>query len=255
LLIEESGRWSDLQWAVQYHDRAMFYGPPGTGKSRLAVTTALSSAGTYNRTTITDETCWAEIRGSRFADGTFIPGIAVESWLQGVPFIVDEIDNAGGDTVPGLHMIADSPDMASMAVPGLGTITPAEGFRFFATSNMSPDTMPEALMDRFSLKAFVPKPDPLVLMRLPKTIRAAAGFSLFSDSPAKSLQGLTTRFWVNMGGAMDRYGLNVSDAAKAMLAGNRDGLTSKALVRAINVADAKDSLEAEAAAIADAIED
>ncbi len=110
-------------------------------------------------------------------------------------------------------------------------------------------------MDRFSLKAFVPKPDPLVLMRLPKPIRAGAGFSLFSASPVRALQGLSTRFWVEMGALMDRHGLNVSDACRAMLAGNRNDLTSRSLVRALNMADSKAEIAEEAEALAEAIED
>lgn len=205
--------WEDVYNVITYARRALFYGRPGSGKSRVSSVHELNGR-SLERSTITPETCWPEIRGF-WAMGKngmdWMNGPGIRAWLNGSRWVVDEIDQAGGDTVPGLHMLLDDSAVARLTLPNGETVRPAESFQCFATTNADPRSLPEALADRFVIKREVNHPDPRILLSLPRVLRPAAAYSLYSPDGATELKAMTSRAWVELGTIMDRHGLNVRD--------------------------------------------
>ena len=208
--------WNDAYNVIRYADRALFAGPPGTGK-----TTASSKHGPRNgqgleRFCITSETTNGQIWGGYMPTEKGLEykhSWCARAWLNGSCAVVDEIDQAGGDTIPGLHAWLDDLNVAKMTLATGDVISPKEGFRCFATTN-HPESVPEALSDRFVIKRTILVPDPRILFSLPRAIRPAAGYSLYGQNTDKALSKLKTRAWVEIGRLMDRHGLSTGDAVK-----------------------------------------
>lgn len=212
--------WQDIYKVIKYAKRVLLYGPPGTGKSRACSVVGMEGR-PLERTAITYETCWPELRGGPWGPNmSYLDGPAVRAWRIGARWVVDEFDQAGGDTIPGLHMIADDADVARLTLPHGETIRPHENFQFFATTNQDPKSLPEALQDRFVLKRLVPCADPVFLNTLPESLRVAAAYSLYSQNGsanATANKGLTTRSWVELGRLMTQHDLSMDDACGVLL--------------------------------------
>ena len=236
-----SDLWADAYNAIRYASRLLMYGPPGTGKSSAAIGYAVEGR-PVERSFITDQTCWPEVRG-HYIDGpsgtVYIHGPAIRAWLAGARYIVDEIDQAGGDCIPGLHGVADDAQVARITLPNGETVTPARGFQFIATTNQDPKSLPDALCDRFVIKKFIPHPDPQMLMSLPAAIQVAAAFALYSSNDDLKLKSLTSRAWVEMGRLMTTHGFDVENVTRLMF-----GKGGAAIARAINLAASKVSMQA-----------
>lgn len=202
-LREASKSWDDIYHTIKYAARALFYGPPGTGKSRACSIVGMNGRN-LERTAITAETCWPEIRGHWLPGQNgmeYWHGPGVRAWTTpNTRWVVDEIDQAGGDTVPGLHMLADDRDVARLTLPTGETVVPDENFQFFATTNADPVSLPEALRDRFVVKREVLHSDPVMLDCLPGKLRVAAAYSLYSAE--KAFSGITSRGWIELGRLM-----------------------------------------------------
>lgn len=235
---EASAVWADLYKCIEYGTRLLMYGPPGTGKSSAASKHKLNASTPLERLTITMETCWPEVRGSYGLgkDGmVWMDGPGIRAWRQGSRLVIDEIDEAGGDTVPGLHMLLDDSAVARMTLPNGETVTPHENFHCFATTNQDPRALGEALADRFVVKRFVQFPNPTLLFSLPKEIRASAAYALFGNKSGTAYAGMTSRSWVEIGRLMDRRGCDLSTAVD-IVAGMKN---AKGLKAAITIAHKK----------------
>lgn len=247
---EAIAQWNDAYNVIRYADRALFAGPPGTGK-----TTASSKHGPRNgqsleRFCITYETTNGQIWGGYMPTDKGLEykhSWCARAWINGSCAVVDEIDQAGGDTIPGLHAWLDDLAVARMTLATGETITPKDGFRCFATTN-HPESIPEALADRFVIKREILFPDPRILFSLPRAVRPAASYALYSNNVEKSLAKLRTRSWVEIGRLMDRHGLGTRDAV-AIVAGPK---LAKDVALAIEVAASKVETAAKAEAKAQA---
>jgi len=209
-----SSLWDDIENCIKYAIRLLLWGPPGTGKSSIGSLHGLNGR-PLERLAITAETCWPELRGhygiGKGQEGmVWLDGPCTRSWRTGARCVIDEINEAGGDTIPGLHMFCDDSAVARMTLPTGEVIRPADGFQVIATMNTLPNALPEALCDRFVIKREVPKPNPRILFRLPTCLRPAAAHSLFGDNP--QVIKMTSRSWVELGRLMDLHGHNVRDA-------------------------------------------
>lgn len=234
-LKEASKLWDDIYHTIAHAKRALFYGPPGTGKSRACSVVGMDGMN-LERTSITPETCWPEIRG-HYGLGpsgmTWLDGPGVRAWRNpSTRWVVDEIDQAGGDTIPGLHMLADDVAVARLTLPNGETVVPDANFQFFATTNADPLSLPEALLDRFVVRREVPVSDPVMLNCLPDKLRPAAAYGLFAAQ--KEFIRLTSRSWIELGRLMSK-GLDTVAAARVMY-GEKN---AKDLAAAIDVAAAK----------------
>ena len=235
-LRDASKQWDDIYHTIKYAARALFYGPPGTGKSRACSIVGMDGR-TLERSSITPETCWPEVRG-HYGLGpngmTWLDGPGIRAWRKGSRWVVDELDQAGGDTVPGLHMLADDREVARLTLPTGETVTPDENFQFFATTNADPLSLPEALRDRFVVKRQVMHSDPVMLDCLPARLRVAAAYSLYSAE--RAFHGLSSRGWIELARLMKiNPDLDLAGACRVMF-GEAKG---KDLANAIEVAALK----------------
>jgi len=217
-LKQATDLWRDIYNVIRYAPKALLWGPAGTHKSTACATHDLGIS-SLERFSISPETSWPELRG-HWLDGPhgyqFWQGPCVRSWLNGSRAVVDEIDQAGGDTIAGLHMWLDDIEIASMTLPTGETVKPKEGFRCFATSNHDPKTaLPEALADRFVIKRFVSHPNPVMLASFVPELRVAAAYSLYSSESGRV--ALTTRGWCQVNRFMRKDGLDAKQAFALVL--------------------------------------
>lgn len=227
--------WRDVYEVIEYADKALLYGPPGTGKSSAGAKHAMMPGQKLERFAITNETSWAQL--SMFylpgPEGPVkVTGSCVRSWLTpNCRAVVDELKEAGGDTVPGLHMWLDDVNIAQMTLMDGTTIKPADGFKVIATMNGDPALeLPEALLDRFAIRRFVDRPDPHILMSLPAQIRVAAGYSMFNKAGCDTtLRSLTTRSWIAIGRMMDAKGATLEQAVRLVTGPHNAAGAAKAI--------------------------
>lgn len=227
--------WNDFKNALRYSVRLIAYGPPGTGKSSAMCKIELNGR-ELERTSLTSETCWAEVRG-HYAPSpqglAWVDGPGVRAWRRGARLVIDEINEAGGDTIPGLHLLTDDNEIAGFTLPTGEFIRPLDDFQCFATMNVLPQNLPEALNDRFVVKRQISHPNPELLFSLPQEIRAAAAYSLYGNDP--KVTRMPTRSWVEMGRIMRVWGLDVRGAAEVVLSISK----AKDAALAINTAAVK----------------
>lgn len=243
--------WADIYNALKYSKRVILKGPPGTGKSTAGSEYGRDHVG-LERFTITPETCAGELFGRmsmNITNGTmeWKPSYCARSWLNGDRAVVDEIDKAGGDTIPFLHMWLDDSRMAVMTTPDGQTIRPKESFSVVATTNEEYEAIPEALLDRFVVRRHVGKPNPHLLMSLPRVLAIPAGYVLYAPNPPKEIAKLTTRSWVEMGRLINTHGLSVREAFEIIL-GDKN---AKDAALAVDAANAKAAAEQAAKQVAE----
>ncbi len=230
VLKEHCDAWQDFEFAMLHSERFLGFGKPGSGKSTSSCRVGLGNRPLI-RTCITAETAAAELRGF-YGPGAaglqWYDGPCIRAWRLGARLVIDEINEAGGDTIPFLHAILDDYGIAKYTLPNGETITPKEGFQCFATMNATPMDLPEALRDRFVVQRQIDKPNPIFLLKLPAGVRAAAANAIYSPKPPAEFAKLkSTRTWVEIGRLVDRAGLSVRDALRVVGVG--DANVSKAI--------------------------
>lgn len=158
-------KWDDIEAVLNARVNTILYGPPGTGKTRAGAADDCYSI------TLTMETPAAELRGHFVPRGNeFVwhDGPALRAWMEGKRLVLNEIDQASGDALTFLHAILDDPEVARITLPNGETRTPAPGFHAVATTNATDLMMviPEALLDRFSVRILVDEHHPNALAAL-----------------------------------------------------------------------------------------
>jgi hypothetical protein len=236
--------WSDLYKVMSMNPRLMLlYGPAGTFKTSTSCKQNLLS-GLHEQIEISQETTAAELRGY-FLPGPsgsiWIDGPVIRTWKSGARLVVNELIEAGGDTIPFLHKATDGKDLATITLPTGETVRPHETFQCWATMNATPNQLPEALNDRFAVKREVLFPDPRFLFGLPLKVRAAASYSIYNKAQADaSLKGLTTRSWLQISQFMHQ-GHDLKDSVQAVV-GYKN---VNACVKAIEACQVKMAVQAE----------
>jgi MoxR-like ATPase len=168
--------WSLITVALRHCNRILVWGLPGTGKSFLAQREALASREVFN-ITLTEDTSSVELRGHYIPRGSELvwqDGAAISAWRTGGRLIVNELDKASADVQSFLLGLMDNRESASITLPTGETVTPQEGFQFVATSNSSPDELPEALRSRLPVTIQVTEPNPEAINLLPENLRKIA---------------------------------------------------------------------------------
>jgi hypothetical protein len=155
--------WADVALAIRHARRVLLWGPPGTGKSYIGAGLRPDNAELF-RLYLTMDTPAAEVRGHYLPNeqGGFSwhdgPGVA--AWRSGGRLVIDEIDQASGDTLTLLMALLDDPESARLTLPTNELIVPDNNFTVVATTNQKPSVLPEALLDRFDVVMHVPMPSP-----------------------------------------------------------------------------------------------
>lgn len=219
--------WDDFHNAMYYADRFLAWGKPGSGKSTSACKVGIGERSVV-RTLITAETCRPEVLGhwspSASGDLKWLDGPGIKAWREGSRLVVDEMDEAGGDTIPALHALADDTDIAHITLGNGERISPKEGFQFFATMNSDPvQSLTPALFDRFVIKRRIDLPNPEVLFTLPNEVRLSAAYALYSPHPKPGMgaQLTTTRSWIELGRLISKKGLSLRGALSVLGADER----------------------------------
>lgn len=173
-----NGAWFDVLTALVQIEvipnkahRILLYGPPGTGKSSWAST----CFATVERITLHGQMPPDDLIGSMGlvsgGGGTatvWQDGPVVRAMRNGSAIVLDEIDKASPDVVSSLFAVLDDMPIAGVTLPTGERVIPSPGYCAIATSNQSPDVLPEALRNRFDLVLLANVPHADVLRQLPR---------------------------------------------------------------------------------------
>jgi MoxR-like ATPase len=183
--------WEVAEAAIEHADRVLLYGVPGTGKTTAASLHATNGR-QVNTITLTEETPAESIRGHFISNGTgfqWMNGPGVDAWIHGKRLVVNEIDKACGDASDFMHVMCDDQSVAALTLPNVEreTVTPADGFQVVATMNGTPDCLPEAIQDRFSVTLEITKPHPKAIAALPEDLRDVARMTVAIDDSRRRI--------------------------------------------------------------------
>lgn len=187
--------WNDLEAIMDYEPRILMYGPPGTGKTTSGFRDALKKKQAVYSVTLNEDTSAQEILGHfviKGGDTKWHDGPAIRAWKEGALLIINEIAEASGPVLTALYAILDDPEVAACTLPNGETVRPAEGFRVIATTNESPDTLPEALDDRFTSRIYASKPCDEAINALPGKVGSIVKNSYESVEAGASVSQLIT---------------------------------------------------------------
>jgi len=186
-------------------------GPPGTGKSWSAKTLGMTRGSKPVAVYLTEDSARFELVGyDRQVGGDFVlqDGPAPIAWIFGRRLVIDEIDKCPPAVMSLLLAVLDDPKLANLILPDGREITPKKGFHAVCTSNVeSLDELPEALLDRISVRLYVDKPHPNAYLRLPEDIRDIARLS----GSAEGVRRTSLRDWI----AVDKLRTKIGDETLA----------------------------------------
>jgi MoxR-like ATPase len=171
--------WQVAEEMIEHADRVLLYGPPGTGKTTAAVKHATGYRG-VQVITMTEETPADSIKGHQVPIGPgefgWMDACGITAWRNGDRLIVNELDKACGDAMDLMHVICDDQEVASLTLPNIEKelVTPHYNFQVVATMNGLPESLPDAIQDRFSVQVLIREPHPNALASLPGDLRRVA---------------------------------------------------------------------------------
>ncbi len=193
--------WELAEQVIGNADRVLLYGVPGTGKSYQATLYNLQDKQEVVSTTLTEDGSAMELRGHFIPNDngsmSWLHGTAINAWLKGARFVVNEIDHASSDVLTFLYSILDDKEFAGMTLPNREQdfVKPKKDFNVVATMNGQPDTLPDALADRFPIKINIDKIHPSALESLGKRLKA-----IYLDTDGRNL---SIRKWIELKKLMD----------------------------------------------------
>lgn len=205
--------WELAAAVLPHAHRVLLYGPPGTGKTYAAIYDRPPGIDAFVNT-LEEDTPVAELRGHfvKNEDGTYrwMDGPAIAAWKTGGRYVINEINRASPETQTFLYAILDDPESAQLTLPHGERVQPAASFSAVATMNGTPDELPEALQDRFSVQIEVDAIHPAALARVTARFRQAAEAAAMAPSHRR----LSIRKWLDLQKLLDA-GLTLPVAAQA----------------------------------------
>lgn len=206
--------WEHVEEVIRGSRLTILYGPPGTGKTTAAVNAAAALGRTVYNVTLTDETPAAELRGHfipRGSDWTWMDGPALSAFRDGGVLILNEIDKGSLDTLDFLHGLLDDDKMAAMTLPSGERVAAHAEFTCVATTNRTPQDLPEAIKDRLAAAMYIGAPHPDAIASLPDDLQDAARNSAGNDQDPD--RPATLRRWKVFASLRDTVGPDVAAAA------------------------------------------
>lgn len=208
--------WDLAYLAIQHSRSLLLYGPPGTGKSALAhhpnghpiYSLNFSEDGIGSKL----EGIWRPAKG----DWEYVLGHGSRAWSNPGRLVIDELDRGSPDQISLMYRFLDSHEGAQITLPGGDTLTPHPEFQCVATMNGTPDSLPEALVDRFEVKLFINEPNPKAIARFPEKLRNMIAESCMKPIPE---QRVGLRAWTAFFKLANK--MRDEEGAAALVFGNR----------------------------------
>jgi len=160
------------------------FGPPGLGKTYAAY----QHSGPVYAITLTEDTPTAELRGHYVpvgAEMVWRDGPVVRAMREGARLVLNELTHSSPEVFTFLHPILESFETARITLPTGETVSPRPGFQVIATDNAAPESLPEALRDRFDSTLEVRGPHPDAVARLPQGLQDALHKTLQLEDGAR----------------------------------------------------------------------
>lgn len=230
--------WQLANLVVGKSNRVLLYGPPGTGKTHVAVkeNAPLNINGDPNvfQITMTEESTSADLMGfyqiGENQEFVWHDGIAIQAWRNGGRLVINEIDHASPDAMTFLHAILDDKSIAGITLNNREkeTVYPAEGFQVVATSNADPESLPQAVKDRFPVAINIDEINPKALEKFPEEWRQVINDTAVSTD---EYERISVRKWEEFFRLTEEQGLDM-DVAGYIVFGDR----SEELLDAIKLA-------------------
>ena len=153
--------------------RLLLHGPAGTGKSAWAQRTM----GGCERLTLHQQMAPEDLIGAMGLEASkggtktvWQDGPAVRAMRGGRPLVLDEIDQFSPELRCALHNVLDDWDNCRLTLPTGETVTPQAGFMVVATTDASPEALPDPLRSRFDVVVAADAPAAGILDSLPDGI-------------------------------------------------------------------------------------
>ena len=159
--------WKSLNSYGHHLPNVLLYGPPGTGKTTIAMSAGLTQGQEARRVNFTEDTPAAEVRGHYVPRGQvwdWHDGPVMEAFRCGHRLVADEITRASDDCLSFMLAVLDK---LPVTLPSGEVITPHPSFSVWATTNDTPEALPDALADRLTTRIHCDVVNPAALATLP----------------------------------------------------------------------------------------
>jgi MoxR-like ATPase len=155
--------WDLTDAAAQNATRILLYGPRGVGKSKWAQDMLRTTHKEISQCSLNEDIAMQELLGHYVPKGTnfeWHDGPVMTAYRGGHGLVVNEMGRASGAVQDMFLAVMDDASVSMISLPTGENVKPGNKFQVVATSNASPESMDEALQDRFDCIIPINQPHP-----------------------------------------------------------------------------------------------